>query len=336
LRRTLIAVVLSLAAVLAGDPAGAQTPASCGGRDLAADLRARSPDRYEAAVQRARTVFSNLDGRLWRIERPGTPPSMLFGTMHVTDPRATIPPELAAALARARVVAIELEDAIIPGPRSHALAGMMVGRALNPAGNALAPLSEDEGSFVRHHLQLRGLPLEATGAFRPWFLYLLLSLPACEMQRHAQAPATMLDARVAAARSAGTPLVSLETVDEQLDVLSGLPDDIALKAIIPTLRAMSATDDLFATMLGLYAAGQVAAAIDVALALGILAEQDRELMLSIAERLKGKRDQLMAERALPLLAEGNAVIAVGALHLPGEGGLVERLRAAGYTLTRVE
>jgi uncharacterized protein YbaP (TraB family) len=36
-----------------------------------------------------------------------------------------------------------------------------------------------------------------------------------------------------------------------------------------------------------------------------------------------------------LLEQGGAFIAVGALHLPGPGGLIERFRAAGYAVTRV-
>ena len=43
----------------------------------------------------------------------------------------------------------------------------------------------------------------------------------------------------------------------------------------------------------------------------------------------------MVERAEPLLARGGAFIAVGALHLSGKEGLVERLRAAGYRVTKV-
>jgi uncharacterized protein YbaP (TraB family) len=43
----------------------------------------------------------------------------------------------------------------------------------------------------------------------------------------------------------------------------------------------------------------------------------------------------MAERAAPLLAAGGAFIAVGALHLSGEGGLIERFRAAGYRVVNV-
>jgi uncharacterized protein len=43
----------------------------------------------------------------------------------------------------------------------------------------------------------------------------------------------------------------------------------------------------------------------------------------------------MAKRAAPLLASGGAFIAVGALHLTGKDGLIERFRADGYTVTRV-
>ena len=48
------------------------------------------------------------------------------------------------------------------------------------------------------------------------------------------------------------------------------------------------------------------------------------------------RNKVMVEHAAPILAKGNAFIAVGALHLPGPEGLVEQLRKAGYTVTAVD
>jgi uncharacterized protein YbaP (TraB family) len=48
------------------------------------------------------------------------------------------------------------------------------------------------------------------------------------------------------------------------------------------------------------------------------------------------RNLSMRDKALPSLAEGSAMIAVGALHLPGRQGLVALLREAGYTVTPVE
>jgi hypothetical protein len=66
--------------------------------------------------------------------------------------------------------------------------------------------------------------------------------------------------------------------------------------------------------------------------------------LSVAERsaqdefmrvLLVDRNAVMAERAAPLLAAGGAFVAVGALHLTGKAGLVERFRADGYTATKI-
>ena len=44
----------------------------------------------------------------------------------------------------------------------------------------------------------------------------------------------------------------------------------------------------------------------------------------------------MATRLAPLLAQGGVFVAVGALHLPGETGLVEALRGAGWRVTRAD
>ena len=43
----------------------------------------------------------------------------------------------------------------------------------------------------------------------------------------------------------------------------------------------------------------------------------------------------MIDAALPLIDGGGAFIAIGALHLPGETGMIELLKQRGYTVTRV-
>jgi len=44
----------------------------------------------------------------------------------------------------------------------------------------------------------------------------------------------------------------------------------------------------------------------------------------------------MAERMEPWLKQGGAFIAVGALHLPGEQGLIRLLRQRGYSVRVVD
>ena len=52
-------------------------------------------------------------------------------------------------------------------------------------------------------------------------------------------------------------------------------------------------------------------------------------------RLLTRRNERMVQRMQPRLKEGNAFIAVGALHLPGEEGLLKKLADRGYTITTV-
>lgn len=61
-----------------------------------------------------------------------------------------------------------------------------------------------------------------------------------------------------------------------------------------------------------------------------LSEEDYELFLKY---LISDRNQVMADRAVPIIDKGNTFIAVGALHLPGKVGIIELLRAKGYRVT---
>jgi len=43
----------------------------------------------------------------------------------------------------------------------------------------------------------------------------------------------------------------------------------------------------------------------------------------------------MIDRMQPYLLKGDAFIAVGALHLPGDDGIIENLNQQGYTITAI-
>jgi uncharacterized protein YbaP (TraB family) len=79
---------------------------------------------------------------------------------------------------------------------------------------------------------------------------------------------------------------------------------------------------------------------------------DRDLgtLMALAERYQGsgqdrysrlmdsllwKRNRLMVERMVPRLAEGSSFIAIGALHLAGERGVLALLEGLGYRVARV-
>jgi hypothetical protein len=52
------------------------------------------------------------------------------------------------------------------------------------------------------------------------------------------------------------------------------------------------------------------------------------------DALLSTRNAVMATRLWPILTQGRAFIAVGALHLPGSGGLLARIAEHGYRIER--
>lgn len=60
-----------------------------------------------------------------------------------------------------------------------------------------------------------------------------------------------------------------------------------------------------------------------------------ELMGMIYDQLLKTRNQNWMEKILPAVEEGNAVIAVGALHMGGEAGLLRLLEAQGFRVSPV-
>jgi hypothetical protein len=67
-----------------------------------------------------------------------------------------------------------------------------------------------------------------------------------------------------------------------------------------------------------YGAGQARA--DLSLSRGLLLEQRSEAYL---------------KRVLPDLRTGGVFLSLGAFHLPGETGMIELLRGAGFTVSRI-
>ena len=89
--------------------AHAQVP-TCTGKNILDELRTTDPGAH-ARVTAAAAATENAMAILWRVEKAGTPPSYLFGTMHLTDERiGKLSPAVKAALARSRRLVLELDD----------------------------------------------------------------------------------------------------------------------------------------------------------------------------------------------------------------------------------
>lgn len=265
-------------------------------------------------------------GLLWKIEGGGAAPSYLFGTIHLSDTRVTtLPGPVADAIDATRSLSIEVllnaasklrtmgRMIIIEGPKlDEILGGALFARVVDAA----APYGLNR-NVVRH--------------MKPWAMWLLLSLPPEEMK--AGQGMALDEALQVEAMRRGKPVYGLETIDEQLDSVAGFTvhEQIALLA--------SAVDDrhkveaMLEQMTRLYLARDVAAIYDLMTAQSWNIEP--AVVDSVMERLIDSRNLRMTERMIARLDEGAAFVAVGAMHLPGERGMLRLLEQRGYTVSRV-
>ena len=330
-----LALLVATAFVLFSvSPATAGEPAACTGEDLLPAMQKTDPATYDKiAAEAAKTP--NGKGIFWKIEKAGVGPSYLLGTMHVTDPRVLAMPKGASeAVAETSTIVIE-SDEILDEKKAAAAMLMHPELTMFTDGSTIRDhLSAEDAAKLETGLKTRGLALAAVARMKPWILSSFVALPACELARKASG-ASFLDKHIAEdAIKAGKKVVGLETMAEQLQAMADLPVEFHLQALIETLELGDKMDDIIETMTALYLAGDTGMTMPMLEAVAPSKPgQDESAYAAFEKRIVTDRNKIMAERAAPLLANGKVFIAVGALHLPGEKGLVELLRAQGFTVS---
>jgi uncharacterized protein len=320
---------LGLFCCFAPPAAAVQAPPVCHGKDLTeiAGLAAAKAKRADDLI--------NADGVFWRIDKPGLGPSYLYGTIHSTD-------DSALALARrateriggAKVVATELGGPLDAAAKANAGAAML-GRALDREHDTFEGAPPADRAAIEKLLAAQGYPSEFAHHLKLWFLAVLTAIPQCEAERQALDLPEVDQLIAQSAEAYGVKVVGLETVGEQLDAISAMRPHVAAVLLALAARDPGLNDDVYATMLRLYRESRPAEILPISDALGDMSEDERAAEDEFTRLLVVGRNATMAERIAPLLKGGGAFIAVGALHLPGKGGLIQRLRAQGYTVTRV-
>jgi uncharacterized protein YbaP (TraB family) len=197
-------------------------------------------------------------------------------------------------------------------------------------------LRADEFEKVRATLHRAGVPTETARVYRPWVITMLIAASDCE-RRKIQNGELVLDMKIAAeAKSRGIEVAGLETIEEQLNAMTSVPDDQQIGMLRASLKYVDRTDDLVETMVRLYVDRRIGATWDFQLALAAQAGVSEDSFTGFKQKLIVDRNRKMLKGALPFLEKGGAFIAVGAMHLPGTTGLIALMREAGYTAIAVE
>jgi hypothetical protein len=303
---------------------------TCAGKNLMESLSAEKL----AKINTEASAILNGSARLWKIEKSGAKPSYLYGTMHVTDDRVTTLPEAAkAAYDNADIVVLEITELLDQAKAGTALLGRPDLLMFTDKTTITSLIDPKDLPKVEKGMKDRGLPLVAMNKMKPWMISSALAIPACENQRIKNG-AMLLDLKLGKdAQNAGRPVGALETIIEQFEAMASVPMDLHIKGLVEAASMGDVMIDVRETMIALYAKGEIAKIMPMIKSISPNGDETAEADASFEEVMIDTRNATMAKRAVLYLDKGNAFIAVGALHLPGEKGLVKMLRDAGYSVT---
>jgi uncharacterized protein YbaP (TraB family) len=257
-------------------------------------------------------------GLLWKIESDNAPPSYLFGTMHTDDARVTdFSPQLRQALEESQTFMME----VLPL------------RDMTPIfmkqGSLQQMLTPSELDEFKRLAEMHSIGADVALRMKPWLLASIFSLP------RAQSPFTQDVLLYGMAGRSGKQILGLESPEAHFGALDSLSDAEQL-----ILLRMSLTQSVDEKEAGFEAIMQ--AYLDQEI--GKIAVQDEkwlgglppELWSKVSTLLLDHRNAKMADGIVNQMKKSRVFVAVGAAHLPGKGGLIDRLRKAGYRLSAIQ
>lgn len=268
-------------------------------------------------------------GLLWKIETPASSspadtPDYLFGTMHSDDPRITVIPEaVQAALTKSDSFCLEMV------PDTTAMVTMSKSMMFANGKTLQAVVGDQLFAQLSPLMLQRGIPAQALAMFKPWAVFLTLSVPP-------QKTGMFLDLVLyEKAKQQQKMLCGLETAEEQVMIFeeTSLEDQILL--LQQLVRDPQAQDQQLAQLTEKYLARDIGGLVTLSQEFDDATPQEQKSAEAFLARLIDDRNARMVERMLPRLEQGSAFIAVGALHLSGARGILQFLVDRGYTVSAV-
>ena len=261
-------------------------------------------------------------GILWRIEGAAVQPSYLLGTIHSDDARITALPAAIAQIFQqtdsfSGEIAMDLPNLMQASQASLLTEGENLEQLISPG------LYQQTVQLLATY----GVPETVVQRMKPWAAAATLSLPRPQTGLFLD----MLLYTQAAAQ--GKQVYGLETVSEQVGAMEAMPQDLQIAMLRDAVAQHDQMEQIIEQLITAYLQRDLRtlqAISDTAMQQG-----DARVAKLFNSEVVINRNRRMLERMQPRLQEGNAFIAVGALHLPGEEGLLKQLRHKGYRVSPV-
>ncbi len=290
----------------------------------AADLKGKLTNAdcrvIEETTSESNSVAKFSNAVLWKVSNAGKSSSYIFGTIHVSDPRITnLPDPVKSALNNSDTFVMEA----LPTPEEALALSQMMFYA---DGTTLKDYLDDElFQRIAKVLSIFQLPIEAAAVLKPWAAFLIMNYPADNMM-----PLDLKLLEIATSQGART--MGLETLSEQGAIFSEMTLDKQLRLLLDTVCNYDLVNQGIEEMKEFYLQRDLNGLLN---ANAQHPHADEPVYKELNKKLLTDRNKIMIDRMQSVLKEGGAFIAIGALHLPGDNGVIAGLSQQGYTITAI-
>lgn len=264
-------------------------------------------------------AFADDTALFWSLSRDGEPAGYLLGTVHSEDPRV-----------------LDFSDDFVGRLTSNDFFAMEMVPDLPTLARLTEYMRYSDGTRLvdvigpERYERLAGL-LAAYGMDATWIEHMKVWSAMMTLSTPPPKSGLFMDFSLSLrAAGAGMKVVGLETLEQQLSFLERMPEDQLLELLDQALAEHDQVEAVHQALVDGYLENDLVALVALSdEQMGGLTPGARDYFVSegiVARNLR------MAESLLPLFENGRVFVAVGSLHLPGESGLINQLREAGFTV----
>ena len=273
---------------------------------------------------------------LWKISgKDLKSPSYIFGTHHLTS--KAIAGEISGLTKAMEETEQTIGEIVLLEQGDMAVKLQMA--AMMPAGTKYSDLlsEEDYNKLDKGLKELLGAGLDQFGVLKPGMLSSLYTITLFSKMSPDYNPATHEAMDIYLQKEAhgkGKTIKGLETLEDQIEVLfNATPLKDQAESLVCTVSNPDFSKELLLSLNAYYSAGL----LDKMYALSFANTNDpcpapEEWM----EALNKKRNDKWMKVLPEYIKEKSSLVAVGALHLAGEEGLLSQLKKLGYTVEAVK
>ncbi|MDR2945282.1 MAG: TraB/GumN family protein [Candidatus Adiutrix sp.] len=263
---------------------------------------------------------------LWRVTGPQGGEAYILGSIHLAHPGLyPLREPIMEAFADSAALVVEIDmDGLPPDAVNRFISTHGLSSDLRPLPERLVPAT-------RALLEKSGYYQAYMDNLTPWMAALSIQMDV--LNTHGFEPQYGLDKYfLGLARSRGLPILSLETLDDQLGMLADMDAAQADLFLRSTLLEIGDLPQTIQTFLDSWNSGDVAKFAAV-----FFQEYDKYPELRpLLDRIIFRRNDTMAARIEGLLRQSKThFIVVGAGHLAGGRSILARLSAKGFSITQL-